>query len=174
MTGNTLIRMLTHQHAGMRILWAPWRMEYIKSEKTGGCIFCVKPKENRDKENLILYRGERSFIILNRYPYNNGHLMVAPYRHLSELEMLDRDEMTEIMMLLSKSIVALKKEYNPNGFNVGVNIGRAAGAGIEDHIHFHVVPRWVGDTNYMPVLSETKVLPQLLQETYEKLVRYFR
>jgi len=158
----------------MKILWAPWRMEYIKSGKTEGCIFCLKPRENRDKENLILYRGEKSFIILNRYPYNNGHLMVAPYRHLSELEMLDRDEMTEIMMLLSKSIVALKKEYNPNGFNVGVNIGRAAGAGIEDHIHFHVVPRWVGDTNYMPVLSETKVLPQLLQETYEKLVRYFR
>lgn len=159
----------------MKILWAPWRMKYIKSfEKEGECIFCSKPREGRDEKNLILYRGEKGFIILNRFPYNSGHFMVAPYRHVRELEKLEEDELLELMNLLKRGIRALKEEYKPEGFNVGANIGRIAGAGIEDHIHFHVVPRWSGDTNFMPVLSETKVMPELLEETYQRLVKHFR
>lgn len=160
----------------MKIFWAPWRMKYIKSfgEKRDECIFCSKPKENRDEENLILYRGERGFIILNRFPYNSGHLMVAPYRHVRELEELSEDELLELMKLLIMSIKALKEEYKPEGFNVGANIGRVAGAGIEGHIHFHVVPRWGGDTSFMSVLSETKIIPELLEETYRRLVKYFK
>jgi len=157
----------------MKVLWAPWRMSYIGSIKKHGCIFCEKPKENRDKENLILYRGEKCFIIMNRYPYNNGHLMIAPYRHVGDLEALDEDEMIETMKLLKLSIKALKEAYHPDGFNIGVNIGRAAGAGVKGHIHFHIVPRWVGDTNFMPVFSETKIIPEYLEETYEKLLKHF-
>ena len=159
----------------MKILWAPWRMAYIKSsDRKTGCIFCEKPKEDRDRENLILYRGKKCFIILNRYPYTNGHLMIAPYRHVGEIEELREEELLECMKLLQESVKALKKVYNPDGFNIGLNIGKIAGAGVEGHIHFHIVPRWSGDTNFMQVFSETRVMPELLQETYDKLIGYFR
>lgn len=158
----------------MKVLWAPWRMRYIRSPKRHGCIFCEKPGEGRDRENLILYRGRKCFVIMNRYPYNNGHLMVAPYRHVGDFEGLEEEEMAEIMRLLAMSVKALRRAYRPDGFNIGVNLGRAAGAGVEGHIHFHVVPRWVGDTNFMPVFSETRVIPELLEETYNKLLKHFR
>jgi len=152
-------------------LWAPWRMEYILGEKTGGgCLFCVKAKESKDRENYILYRGQRCFIMLNIYPYNNGHLMIAPYQHAASVEDLDEETLTELMLLLNKSLRLLRRAMGPRGFNIGINLGKAAGAGIEEHVHIHIVPRWEGDTSFMPVLAETKVIPELLDGTYEKLM----
>jgi ATP adenylyltransferase len=120
--------------------------------------------------NLILYRGHKAFIILNRYPYNNGHLMVVPYEHASSLEQMDVPTLTELMLLVNRALAALRQTMSPDGFNVGVNLGRAAGAGLDQHVHIHVVPRWFGDTNFMPVLGESRVIPQLLQETYAQLM----
>ncbi len=157
----------------MNLLWAPWRIDYILSEKEKGCIFCNKPKENNDFENLILFRGIYSFVIMNRYPYNSGHLMVVPYRHISQLENLDDKEMLEVNKILRFSISILKKIMNPDGFNIGINLGKAAGAGIDEHLHYHIVPRWVGDTNFMPVFSDTRVVPQTLQDTYMNLKESF-
>lgn len=155
---------------GFKILWAPWRMAYIRSAGSEGeCIFCVKPREGRDEENLILYRGKLCFVMLNRYPYNNGHLMVAPYAHKASLEELTGEELTELFETVKMGIVWLKRAYDPHGFNVGINIGRVAGAGFEDHIHVHIVPRWSGDTNFMPVVSDTKVLSEALNETYRRI-----
>lgn len=154
----------------MKILWAPWRAGYV--EKPGGdCIFCEKTRENKDGENLIVLRGQRSFIILNRYPYNTGHLMIAPYRHVADIEDLTEEEAAEVFKLLMESIKALKKAFKPDGFNIGVNLGRVAGAGVEGHVHFHVVPRWLGDTNFMPVTANTKVMPISLEEAYERIRR---
>ena len=153
----------------MEHIWAPWRMAYVIGEKERGCIFCDKPKENKDSDNLILYRGERNFIILNNYPYNPGHLMVAPYRHVAHLEELSPEELYEHFDIVRRSIKALKEVLNPGGFNIGINIGKVAGAGVEGHIHTHIVPRWEGDTNFMPVIAETKVLPEALASTYDKL-----
>ena len=155
----------------MKQLWAPWRIKYILMEKPQGCIFCEKPKENKDKENYILYRGKTAFIILNAFPYNSGHLMIAPYRHVPSLEHLNDEELLEISKLITLSLKFIRRAMNPDGFNIGVNIGRAAGAGIEEHVHVHVVPRWVGDTNFMPVLADTKVIPEALDATYDKLKR---
>jgi len=129
--------------------------------------------EDRDEENLILFRGERSFIIMNRYPYNNGHLMIAPNRHVGDLLQLSDDELIELVKMVKLAVKALKSEYNPDGFNIGLNLGRAAGAGLEDHLHIHVIPRWVGDTNFMPIISETKTIPELLTESYSRLKKYF-
>jgi len=129
--------------------------------------------EDRDEENLILFRGERSFIIMNRYPYNNGHLMIAPNRHVGDLLQLSDDELIELVKTVKLAVKALKSEYNPDGFNIGLNLGRAAGAGLEDHLHIHVIPRWVGDTNFMPIISETKTIPELLTESYSRLKKYF-
>jgi len=129
--------------------------------------------EDRDEENLILFRGERSFIIMNRYPYNNGHLMIAPNRHVGDLLQLSDDELIELIKTVKLAVKALKSEYNPDGFNIGLNLGRAAGAGLEDHLHIHVIPRWVGDTNFMPIISETKTIPELLTESYSRLKKYF-
>ena len=157
----------------MDTLWAPWRMEYILAEKPDECIFCVKPQEKNDKKNLIVARGDTCYVIMNYYPYNNGHLMVVPYRHLSELHALSRDEHREMMQLLTDSVEVLKTALNPHGFNIGMNLGKAAGAGIEDHLHMHIVPRWVADTNYMPVLGHTRVVPDALQATCEKLNNLF-
>jgi ATP adenylyltransferase len=152
----------------MKVIWAPWRIEYITKEKEEGCIFCEKPKEKRDRENLILYRGETGFIIMNRYPYSNGHLMAVPYRHTSEIaELIDRERL-ELVNLTIKCVEILRV-IKPDGFNIGMNIGRVAGAGIEDHIHFHVVPRWNGDTNFMPIIGDVKVMPEYLDQTYLKL-----
>ena len=153
----------------MKHLWAPWRMEYILKEKKEVCIFCEKPKENQDKKNYILYRGKFCFVILNTFPYNNGHLMIAPYAHIKNIEELKSDVLIEQMTLCQKCIKVLKEKINPHGFNIGLNIGRFAGAGILEHIHWHVVPRWEGDTNFMPVISEIRVLPQHLSETYDLL-----
>ena len=153
----------------METIWAPWRLEYILSKKEPGCIFCKKPLEKNDRENLILHRGKSHFIIMNAYPYNNGHLMIVPYRHTSAISGWSDDEKLELMELLEISLELLKRTMSPNGFNIGVNMGESAGAGIGDHIHVHVVPRWSGDTNFMPVLGETRVIPEHLLDTYDKL-----
>ena len=156
----------------MKILWAPWRMEYIVGNREEGCLFCSKLKRGDDRGNLILYRGERSFMILNRYPFTNGHLMVVPNRHVSSLEELNERETLELMASLKKSLLVLRRALKPDGFNVGMNLGREAGAGIAAHVHFHVVPRWNGDTNFMPVLFDTRVIPEFLEKTYEKLLSF--
>ena len=153
----------------MKNLYAPWRIEYIKSEKNKGCIFCQLPKENKDDENLIVYRGEHAFAIMNNYPYNPGHVMVVPYRHVGNFEDLNKEEVEDIYRVSKLLIMAIKNVMNPQGFNIGMNIGRVAGAGIEEHIHLHIVPRWNGDTNFMPVISDTKVIPQSLKDTYIEL-----
>jgi ATP adenylyltransferase len=157
---------------GFDRLWTPWRMEYIKSaggEDQPECIFCDLPARDDDEKNLILARSEKAFVILNAFPYNAGHVMVAPFRHVGEVEDVDADELADLDALLQRSIRALKEEYAPHGFNVGMNLGRVAGAGIPDHVHWHVVPRWNGDTNFMPVVGQTKVLPELLEESFQRL-----
>lgn len=150
-------------------------MAYINAdgEQDQGCIFCVKPQQDRDEENLLLYRGERCFVLMNLFPYNNGHLMIAPYAHVPSIEQLDAETLTEIMLTAQKSLAALHAAIHPDGFNMGINQGTGAGAGIADHVHFHVVPRWNGDTNFMPVLADTKVMPDYLQNTYRQLKPYF-
>ena len=153
----------------MRRIWAPWRIEYIQMEKPEGCILCDKPKQNNDALNYILYRGDENFVIMNSYPYNPGHLMVAPYRHIAGLEGLTDGERNEHFEIVGRGIQLLKQVLNPDGFNIGINIGRAAGAGIDDHIHTHIVPRWGGDTNFMPVIADIRVIPEALAETYKKL-----
>jgi len=153
-------------------LWAPWRFHYIEnSSPKGGCIFVDLPAEDNDRDNLILYRGTTAFVMLNGFPYTNGHLMVAPYKHTADMEELDEAELLEINKLVARSLGWLKEAYKPDGFNVGVNLGSAAGAGIPSHIHWHVVPRWEGDTNFMPVVGDVRVLPQSLGESYDKLKR---
>lgn len=152
----------------MKIVWAPWRIEYISGEKEEGCIFCNKPKEKQDRKNLILYRGSSGFIIMNRYPYSNGHLMAVPYRHTNTIFSLNEAERLDIMNL-TIICTEMLSILNPEGFNIGMNLGRIAGAGIDDHLHFHVVPRWNGDTNFMPVIAETKVIPEYIDQTYLKL-----
>jgi len=144
-------------------------MEYILSNKTKSCVLCDKVAENDDKKNHILHRGHTCYVMLNLYPYNNGHLMVAPYQHVPSLEMLEQETLTEMMLLVSKCLVALRQCMNPHGFNLGANIGKVAGAGVYDHVHIHIVPRWEGDTNFMPIFAETRVIPELLDDTYEKL-----
>ena len=151
-------------------LWAPWRKEYIKQiGKEQGCFLCQELEKEDSAENLILYRGKYSFIILNRYPYSNGHVMVAPLRHTGNFEELKKEELQEIFTLSQKLIAALKKVYNPQGFNLGINLGRCAGAGLIDHLHLHIVPRWEGDTNYMLVTGNTKVIPESLEEGYKQI-----
>ena len=153
-------------------IWAPWRLEYVKDaakDAEEGCIFCVKPAEGDDEANLIVHRGESCFVILNLFPYTNGHLMVAPYEHVAQLQELDDQTMAEIMSLAQRGMNALEKSYSPHGYNVGFNQGRVAGAGVEHHIHMHVVPRWGGDTNFMPVLGDTRVMNQTLHDSYETL-----
>ena len=153
----------------MKQIWAPWRIEYIEMEKPEECILCDKPKQKDDASNYILYRGDRNFIILNKYPYNPGHLMIVPYRHLAKLDELTDAERCDHFEIVSRSVKVLRQVFKPAGFNIGINTGRAAGAGIDDHIHTHVVPRWAGDTNFMTVMSDIKVIPDALAKTYEKL-----
>jgi ATP adenylyltransferase len=159
-------------------IWAPWRLKYVKGAKDdagGECIFCVRPgqAEEHDAENLIVHRGERCFVILNKFPYTNGHLMVAPYAHLATLPELDAETVAELMALAQRGMTVLEEVYNPHGYNVGFNQGRVAGAGVEHHIHMHVVPRWGGDTNFMPVLADTRVMPQTLEQSFEALAGSF-
>jgi len=153
----------------MKHVWSPWRLEYLTVPKTDGCVFCHAAQSDEDRENLVLVRGELAFLILNRYPYNNGHFMVVPYAHVSSLEDLDAPVLTEMMLLLNQGLAALRRAMAPEGFNIGANLGRAAGAGIEDHVHIHAVPRWVGDTNFMPVVGDMRVVPQTWLQTYDLL-----
>jgi ATP adenylyltransferase len=157
----------------MKVIWAPWRIHYLTKEKEAGCIFCEKPKESRDRENLIVHRSETGFIIMNRYPYSNGHLMAVPYRHTSKLRDLSDREKLELMNL-SIMCSEVLKIFKPDGFNIGMNLGKVAGAGIDDHIHFHIVPRWSGDTNFMPVIGDVKVMPECLDESYLKLTQQLK
>ena len=154
----------------MENIWAPWRREFILQ---GGshteCFLCLKPKEDRDEANYILYRGKFNYILLNAYPYNPGHLLVAPYRHVGDLTATEEKELKEHFELVKMAVKLLKHAVKPAAFNVGMNLGRIAGAGVDDHIHTHVVPRWQGDTNFMPVVSETKVLSEALSQTYAVL-----
>lgn len=163
----------------MERLWTPWRMAYLKAPKgaeTGGCIFCDKmaADASQDRDNLVLWRGKNALVALNLYPYANGHMLVAPYQHTGALESLPPDTLQEMMMLVGRGIRALRVTMNPQGFNVGANLGRVAGAGVEDHVHFHVVPRWNGDTNFMPVLADTRMIPELLPQTYDNLLAAFQ
>jgi ATP adenylyltransferase len=153
----------------LHYLWTPWRMAYVAAERTGGCIFCEKPAAQADEENLILQRGRFVFSMLNLYPYNTGHLMIAPYRHTADFTDLTRDELLEMGLFTQQHIAALRRAMRPDGFNLGMNLGTIAGAGVADHLHLHVVPRWAGDTNFMPIVAGTKVMPELLQTTYQKL-----
>ena len=150
-------------------LWAPWRIEYIMGRKPPGCIFCDKPAEHKDDDNLILLRGKYNFIIMNAFPYNNGHMMVVPYRHTATLSGWLPEEQAELLRLADLAVELLKKTMRPDGFNLGINMGLVAGAGVADHIHLHVVPRWNGDTNFMPVISDTRVISEAWRATYEKL-----
>jgi len=153
-------------------IWAPWRLAYVKDaskDSADECIFCAKPAEEDDESNLIVHRGELCFVILNLYPYTNGHLMVAPYEHTASLPELDADTVAEMMALGQRAMRLLERTYEPHGYNVGFNQGRVAGAGVEHHIHMHVVPRWGGDTNFMPVLADVRVMPQTLDQTYAAL-----
>ena len=153
----------------MERLWAPWRMEYIQgADEQEGCIFC-RARDGADEESLVVRRGERAFVVLNRYPYASGHLMVAPNRHEGEFGELDAEEAAEIHRLAATGLGALAETMRPQGFNLGWNLGRIAGAGVVDHVHLHVVPRWAGDTNFMPVLADVKVLPEALEDTRRKL-----
>jgi len=157
----------------MEHIWAPWRIEYIKMEKPAGCILCDKPGQNSDAENYILYRGNKNFVIMNSYPYNPGHIMVAPYRHVASLDELTDSELHEHFEIVRRSTKILREVFNPGGFNIGINLGKVAGTGIDEHVHTHVVPRWQGDTNFMPVISGARVVPEALAETYRKLKSKF-
>ena len=148
-------------------------MQYIGTLPEGGCIFCAKSKEDNDAENHILHRSEHAFVIMNAFPYNNGHLLIAPYNHVADLAGLDDAELLDMMRLTKLCTQILTRAISAHGFNIGINLGQPAGAGIADHVHLHIVPRWSGDTNFMPVLADTKVLPEALAETYAKLKREF-
>lgn len=154
----------------MRVIFAPWRMAYIGQKKPSKCFFCEKSRQKKDRENYILSRAEEAFVIMNTFPYNNGHLLIAPFRHVTNVKDITDGEWRSLIVLLRKSVVAVKKALGPDGFNIGMNIGRVAGAGAE-HLHIHVVPRWAGDTSFMPVISEVKVIPEHLWTTYDRLVK---
>lgn len=157
-------------------LWAPWRMKYIQSAACGeepDCFLCDNQTMEDNEDNLILHRGRHCFVIMNLYPYNNGHLMIAPYRHIGDYLDLTSEEMAEACKLTKLCIQALHETMHPHGFNIGLNLGRTAGAGVEEHIHWHIVPRWEGDTNFMPVIGDTKVVSESLHEGYRRLKRAF-
>ena len=158
----------------MERLWAPWREKFILCEKEPGCFLCRTSREKQDRKNLILFRGEKCFVILNRYPYNNGHLMIAPFRHVGKLEELRDEELTEIWKTAQLCVRALKSGLKPKGINLGMNLGKVSGAGVGDHIHLHIVPRWQGDTNFMPIFAETKVISVGLSNTYRLLKKELR
>ena len=158
----------------MKVLWAPWRMEYILGEdKSPGCIFCPEPGENLP-ERLVLFSGNLTRIMMNKYPYINGHLLVSPRRHLPGLDNLTPAETLDLMDKVRESIAILKRVMHPDGFNVGLNLGLVAGAGVESHLHFHIVPRWSGDTNFIPVFAEVRVIPEHFRQTYERLAPHFQ
>ena len=150
-------------------LWAPWRMEYIKKAKQKKCFLCEAIQSNDDRAYFVIKRAKSSIVLMNRYPYNSGHLLIAPYRHSDNLSVLTKEELSELMLLASEACEILRRAIKPDGFNLGINLGTVAGAGLKDHIHIHVVPRWQGDTNFMPVLSESKVMSQELGELWQLL-----
>lgn len=157
-------------------IWAPWRLSYVKDaskDQESSCIFCAAIEAGDDEANLIVHRGERCFVILNKFPYTNGHLMVAPYEHTAALQDVDPDTLSELMALAQRGMRALETSYSPHGYNLGFNQGRVAGAGVEHHIHMHVVPRWGGDTNFMPVLGDTRVMNQTLDDSFETVRKAF-
>jgi ATP adenylyltransferase len=156
-----------------RPLWAPWRIDYIRQEKADECFLCRIFAETKDRENLLLHRGKTCAILMNRYPYNSGHLLVAPYRHIAELDGFTAEEVTEMAALSARAVDVLREAMAPQGFNIGYNLGEAAGAGLKDHLHQHIVPRWVGDTNFMPVLGGPRVMPEALEATYDLLAKLF-
>ncbi len=153
----------------MERIWAPWRIQFIRMKKPEGCFLCEDPGQDRDARNYILYRGSENFVIMNSYPYNPGHLMVAPYRHAASLEELTEEERNEHYKIVTRCVEVLREDAGPEGFNIGMNLGKASGAGIAGHVHTHIVPRWHGDNNFMAVLADTKVVPEALAETYERL-----
>jgi ATP adenylyltransferase len=154
----------------MKRMSTPWRKNYIEGQtKEEGCVFCNALAKQDDPQSLIVHRGQRAFVIVNLYPYTNGHLMVTPIEHQPSLELLDAETRAEMMELVTQAIVALKKTYNPQAFNVGANIGKAAGAGVPDHVHMHIVPRWSGDSNFMSIIGETRVLPETVNETLRRI-----
>ncbi len=154
----------------MKTLWAPWRMVYLRRvDEESGCLFCRIQEEPPGPDNLVVLRSERSLLMLNRYPYNSGHLMVAPHRHVADFETLTPEELLDMNRLVQRAIRALKRAFSPHAFNIGMNLGRIAGAGIDQHLHLHVVPRWQGDTNFMPVIADTKVIPEALEATYQRI-----
>lgn len=155
----------------MKAIYAPWRMTYIKSDKPDGCVFC---KDSLRQEDLILLEGKTAYVMLNLYPYINGHLMIIPYRHVCKLDDLTPEEKLEMFQLIDVSVKSLEDCMHPEGFNVGINLGKAAGAGVDDHVHIHVVPRWIGDTNFMTIIGEVRVIPDDLIKTWERLVPFFR
>ena len=156
-------------------LWTPWRMKYIlkSSKKKKSCILCDEAKKNDDRRNYILYRGKHSFVIMNLYPYNNGHLLIVPNTHESDVDKLPVGELADLMMVTQASVNILKQAMKPEGFNIGINLGKTAGAGIPEHLHIQIVPRWTGDTSYLTVVDETRIMPELLDGTYERLRPYF-
>jgi len=158
----------------MDYLWSPWRYQYVsKATQAPGCIFCVKSAEDRDQENHIVHRGAHNFIILNLYPYSTGHLMVAPYEHVATLEAAPAEALQEMIQFARLAEIHLRAIYKPHGLNLGMNLGESAGAGVPGHIHMHVLPRWSGDTNFMTTVAETRVLPETLELTFEKLKKAF-
>ena len=150
-------------------LWAPWRIKYIQAKKNTGCIFCQKLRQKKDRTNFIVKRGKFVFSILNIFPYNNGHTLIVPYRHIDSLEKLSNDELIEMFEFIKQTTKQIKSKLKAQGFNIGFNIGKVAGAGIDKHLHVHIVPRWEADTNFMPVLSGTKIISQSLEELYNNL-----
>ena len=156
----------------MDYLWSPWRYQYVTTaEQAAGCIFCDLPAQHRDHDNLIIHRGRLNFVILNRYPYTSGHLMVVPYEHAPALAEVAEATLQETILLVRQAEIHMRANYHPDGLNMGINIGRAAGAGVAGHVHMHVLPRWVADANFMTSVGETRVLPEDLAVTYEKLLR---
>ena len=156
-----------------KTIWAPWRIEYILSDKDEGCFLCKLFAEDNDRDNLLLKRGKTCAVVMNRYPYTGGHLMITPYRHLEHLKDMTPEERLEMTDLTIEAVEILKAELNPDGLNLGYNLGAAAGAGLKDHVHQHIVPRWIGDTNFMPVISDARVMPQALMEQYDALYPLF-
>ena len=159
----------------MENLWSPWRMKYVTdTENSGACVFCTAPRQEDGPLNLIVHRGKNVYAILNRYPYTSGHLMVLPYAHVSSIELLTPEVRAELFELVNTAVVVLRKVYQPDGFNVGINMGSAAGAGIAEHAHIHIVPRWNGDTNFMSTTGETRVIPEDLAVTFKRISETWR
>ena len=154
-------------------LWAPWRAGFILSKKEKGCIFCKRLKEKDSVKNLIVYRGQKALVILNKFPYNAGHTMIVPTRHVGQIEKLKADEAAEFFELLQKTVAIIKKILKPTSMNLGMNLGKASGAGVPGHLHMHIVPRWTGDTNFMPIIGKTKVVSLPLDPIYKKLRKEF-